>query len=58
MEAVSIVMGLYPIVGRFLVCVNCAGDAAVTYIVAKGEKKVQIGYKHGGYQYGINEAEQ
>lgn len=41
-EAVSIVMGLYPIVGRFLVCVNCAGDAAVTYIVAKSEKKVHI----------------
>ena len=37
-EAISIIMGLYSIVGMMQTCVNVTGDAAVTLTVAKSEK--------------------
>lgn len=37
-EAISIVMGLYALVGMITACVNVTGDAAMTLIVAKSEK--------------------
>lgn len=36
-EAISLVMGLYPIVGMMQSCVNVSGDATVTTLVAKQE---------------------
>lgn len=36
-EAVSLVMGLYPIVGMMQVCSNITGDAVVTTIIARQE---------------------
>ena len=36
-EAVSLVMGLYPLIGMMQTCVNVTGDAAVTAIVAGTE---------------------
>lgn len=39
-EAVSIVMGIDPLMSMFRVLSNCTGDAAVSLIVAKTEKKV------------------
>ena len=37
-EAISIIMGLYAIIGMIMVCVNITGDAAITLIVARSEK--------------------
>jgi len=37
-EAISIIIGLYSLIGMMLVCVNVMGDAAVTLLVAKSEK--------------------
>ena len=37
-EAISIIMGLYSLVGMMTACVNVTGDAAVTLITAKAEK--------------------
>ena len=37
-EAISLVMGLYPIVSMMQTCANVTGDAVVTAIVAKREK--------------------
>ena len=37
-EAVSLVMGLYPLIGMMQTCVNVTGDAAVTAIVAGTER--------------------
>ncbi|MBQ8933016.1 MAG: dicarboxylate/amino acid:cation symporter [Lachnospiraceae bacterium] len=36
-EAISIIMGLYSIVGMMQTCINVTGDAAVTLVVAKSE---------------------
>ena len=41
-EAVSLVMGLYALVGMILTCTNVTGDAAVTLIVAKHEKLLDM----------------
>ena len=41
-EAISLVMGLYPLVGMILVCVNVTGDAAMTLIVARKEQMVDL----------------
>ncbi len=41
-EAISLVMGLYPIVGMMQTCANVTGDAVVTTIIAKQEKLVNI----------------
>ena len=41
-EAVSLVMGLYPLVGMMQTCVNVTGDAVVTTIVAKQEKLLDM----------------
>lgn len=37
-EAVSLIMGLYPLISMMQTCVNVTGDAAVTTIVAKSEQ--------------------
>lgn len=37
-EAISLIMGLYPLVGMMQTCANVTGDAVVTTIVAKSEK--------------------
>lgn len=36
-EAISLVMGLYPLVSMMQTCANVTGDAVVTTIVAKSE---------------------
>lgn len=41
-EAVSLVMGLYPIVGMMQVCANVTGDAVASTIVAKHEKLLDL----------------
>lgn len=41
-DAVSIVMGLYALVGMMTACVNVTGDAVVTLIVAKSEKLLDL----------------
>ena len=41
-EAISIIIGLYSIVGMMLTCVNVTGDAAITLAVAKSEKLVDL----------------
>lgn len=41
-EAVSLVMGLYPLVGMMQVCANVTGDAVVSTIVAKHEKLIDL----------------
>ena len=41
-EAISIVMGLYSLVGMITACVNVTGDAAVTLTVAKKEKLLDL----------------
>ena len=41
-DAVSIVMGLYALVGMVTACVNITGDAAVTLIVSKKEKLLDV----------------
>ena len=41
-DAISIVMGLYAPVGMMTACVNVTGDAAVTLIVAKQEKLLDL----------------
>lgn len=41
-EAVSLFIGIYPIVSRSLTMTNVTGDAAVTVIVAKSEKMLQL----------------
>ena len=42
-EAVSIIMGLYPLVSMLQTVVNVTGDATVTTIVAKNEKLLDMG---------------
>jgi len=42
-EAVSIIMGLYPLVSMLQTVVNVTGDATVTTIVAKNEKLLDVG---------------
>ena len=41
-EAVSLIMGLYPLVGMITACTNVMGDAVVTTIAAKAEKMFDI----------------
>ena len=41
-EAVSLIMGLYPLVGMITACTNVTGDAVVTTIAAKAEKLFDI----------------
>ena len=41
-EAISIIMGLYPIAGMMLTCVNVTGDGVVTAIVAKKENMMDL----------------
>ena len=41
-ESISLVMGLYPLVGMMTVTVNVSGDAVGTIIVAKHEKLLDI----------------
>ncbi len=41
-EAISLVMGVYPIVSMMQTCANVTGDAAVTVIAAKHEKLFDI----------------
>lgn len=41
-EAISIVMGLYSIMAMMMVCTNVTGDAAVTLIVARREKMLDL----------------
>ena len=41
-EAISLVMGMYSLVGMILVCTNVTGDAAVTLITAKHEKLLDM----------------
>ena len=41
-EAVSLVMGLYPLVGMMQTCANVTGDAVVTTIVARKEKLLDV----------------
>ena len=41
-EAISLIMGLYPLVGMMQTCANVTGDAVVTTIVAKREKLLDV----------------
>ena len=41
-DAISIVMGLYTVVGMMLACVNVTGDAVITLITAKQEHKLDL----------------
>ncbi len=41
-EAISLIMGLYPIVGMMQTCANVTGDAVVTTIAAKHEKLLDV----------------
>lgn len=41
-EAISIIMGLYTLVGMMLACVNVTGDAVITLITAKKEHKLDL----------------
>lgn len=41
-EAISIIMGLYSVVGMMQTCVNVTGDAAVTLITARSENLLDI----------------
>ena len=41
-EAVSIIMGIYPLASMMMTAVNVTGDAAVTTIVAKSEKLFDV----------------
>ena len=37
-EGVSLLIGIYPILDMFITTINCLGDVAMTFIVAKSEK--------------------
>ena len=41
-ETISLIMGLYPLVGMMQTCANVTGDAVVTTIVAKRENLIDI----------------
>lgn len=41
-EAVSLLMGLYALVGMIMTCTNVTGDAAVTLVTAKHEKLLDM----------------
>ncbi|MBO6108827.1 MAG: dicarboxylate/amino acid:cation symporter [Eubacterium sp.] len=41
-EAISLILGLYPIVSMMQTCVNVTGDATVTTVVAKHEKLLDL----------------
>ncbi len=46
-EAISLIMGLYPLVGMMQTCANVTGDAVVTTIVAKHEKLLDLDRFYG-----------
>ena len=41
-EAISLIMGLYSLVGMILVCTNVTGDAVMTLIVGRQENQVDL----------------
>lgn len=41
-EAVTLVLGVGPLVGMFITMCNCFGDVVVTMIVAKSEKRIDL----------------
>ena len=41
-EAISLIMGLYALVGMILVCTNVTGDAVMTLIVGRQENQVDL----------------
>ena len=41
-ESISLIMGLYPMVGMMQTCANVTGDAVVTTIVARNEKLLDM----------------
>ena len=41
-EAISLVMGLYPLVGMMQTCANVTGDAVVTTIVARRSNLMDV----------------
>ena len=41
-DAISIIMGLYAIVGMMTACINVTGDAVITMVVAKSEKMIDL----------------
>ncbi len=41
-ESISLIMGLYPLVGMMQTCANVTGDAVVTTIVAKNENMLDL----------------
>ncbi len=41
-EAISLIMGLYPIIGMAQTCANATGDAVVTTVVAKHENMMDL----------------
>ena len=41
-ESISLIMGLYPLVGMMQTCANVTGDAVATAVVAKHEKLLDI----------------
>ena len=41
-EGISLIMGLYSIVGMMQTCVNVTGDATVTTIVARSEGLIDL----------------
>ena len=41
-ESISLIMGLYPLVGMMQTCANVTGDAVVTTIVARNEKMLDL----------------
>ena len=41
-ESISLIMGLYPLVGMMQTCANVTGDAVATAVVAKHEKLLDM----------------
>ena len=39
---VSLLIGVYPILDMFITTINCLGDVATTFIVAKSEKLIDV----------------
>ena len=41
-EGVSLLIGIYPILDMFITMINCMGDVATTFMVAKSEKLLDV----------------
>lgn len=41
-EGVSLLIGIYPILDMFITMINCLGDVATTFMVAKSEKLLDV----------------